>query len=135
MSQDFSKFVEIGILQQRKIEAEIVKPIYEIMKREFGLEKAKTIIEEAVANAALEAGKEYAKREPNGTSVESFAALQYLWEKDDALRIEVLDNTHEKYSYTYGGLFLRSGCLPQECCHCCGVLGQEQISSLPYPYC
>ena len=69
MSQDFSEFVEIGILQQRKIEAEIVKPIYEIMKREFGLEKAKTIIEEAVANAALEAGKEYAKREPNGTSV------------------------------------------------------------------
>ena len=53
MSQDFSEFVEIGILQQRKIEAEIVKPIYEIMKREFGLEKAKTIIEEAVANAAL----------------------------------------------------------------------------------
>ena len=135
MSQDFSEFVEIGILQQRKIEAEIVKPIYEIMKREFGLEKAKTIIEEAVANAALEAGKEHAKREPNGTSVESFVALQYLWEKDDALRIEVLDNTHEKYSYTYGGLFLRSGCLPQECCHCGGVLGQEQISSLPYPYC
>ena len=99
MSQDFSEFVEIAILQQRKIEAEIVKPIYEIMKREFGLEKAKTIIEEAVANAALEAGKEYAKREPNGTSVESFVALQYLWEKDDALHIEVLDNTHEKYSY------------------------------------
>ena len=99
MSQDFPEFVEIGILQQRKIEAEIIKPIYEIMKREFGLEKAKSIIEEAVANAAVEAGKEYAKREQNGTSVESFVALQYLWEKDDALRIEVLDNTHEKYSY------------------------------------
>lgn len=26
-------FVEIGILQQRKIEAEIIKPIYDIMKR------------------------------------------------------------------------------------------------------
>ena len=35
MSQDFPEFVEIGILQQRKIEAEIIKPIYEIMKREF----------------------------------------------------------------------------------------------------
>ena len=39
------------------------------MKREFGLDKAKSIIEEAVANAAIDAGKEYAKREPNGTSV------------------------------------------------------------------
>ena len=36
------------------------------MKREFGLDKAKSIIEEAVANAAIDAGKEYAKREPNG---------------------------------------------------------------------
>ena len=76
MSVDFPEFVEIGILQQRKIEAEIIKPIYEIMKREFGLEKAKAIIEEAVANAAVDAGKEYAKREPEGTSIESFVALQ-----------------------------------------------------------
>ena len=53
MNKDFPEFVEIGILQQRKIEAEIIKPIYEIMKREFGLDKAKSIIEEAVANAAI----------------------------------------------------------------------------------
>ena len=39
MNKDFPEFVEIGILQQRKIEAEIIKPIYEIMKREFGLDK------------------------------------------------------------------------------------------------
>ena len=45
MNKDFPEFVEIGILQQRKIEAEIIKPIYEIMKREFGLDKAKSIIE------------------------------------------------------------------------------------------
>ena len=99
MNKDFHEFVEIGILQQRKIEAEIIKPIYEIMKREFGLDKAKSIIEEAVANAAIDAGKEYAKRELNGTSVESFVALQYLWEKDDALRIEVINNDHYKYDY------------------------------------
>ena len=44
MNKDFPEFVEIGILQQRKIEAEIIKPIYEIMKREFGLDKAKSIL-------------------------------------------------------------------------------------------
>ena len=27
MNKDFPEFVEIGILQQRKIEAEIIKPI------------------------------------------------------------------------------------------------------------
>ena len=93
------QFVEIGILQQRKIEAEIIKPIYEIMKREFGLEKAKAIIEEAVTDAAVSAGKSYAQKEPNGTSVESFVSLQYLWEKDDALEIDVINNDHERYDY------------------------------------
>ncbi|WP_439257256.1 L-2-amino-thiazoline-4-carboxylic acid hydrolase [Lonepinella sp. BR2271] len=93
------EFVEISILQQRKIEAEIIKPIYEIMKRELGLEKAKSIIEEAVSNAAVDAGRQYAEKEPNGTSVESFVALQYLWEKDDALKIEVVNNDHYQYNY------------------------------------
>ena len=47
----------------------------------------------------MDAGKEYAKREPEGTSIESFVALQYLWEKDDALRIEVVNNDHYQYNY------------------------------------
>ena len=94
-----NEFTEIGILQQRKIEAEIIKPIYDIMKREFGIEKAQAIIEEAITDAAVSAGKAFAAKEPNGTSVESFVALQYLWEKDDALEIEVLNDNHERYDY------------------------------------
>lgn len=90
---------EIGILQRRRIEAEMIKPIYEIMKREFGTEKAKAVIEEAVAKAAIAAGKAFAAREPEGTSVESFVALQYLWEKDDALEITIQANDHEHYDY------------------------------------
>lgn len=90
---------ELGILARRRIEAEIIKPIYEIMKREFGIEKAQAVIEEAISNAAIEAGKAFAAREPAGTSIESFVSLQYLWEKDDALQINVLRNDHEHYDY------------------------------------
>ncbi|MBN3859584.1 2-amino-thiazoline-4-carboxylic acid hydrolase [Neisseriaceae bacterium PsAf] len=93
------RFLEIGILQQRKIEAEIIKPIYEIMKREFGVEKAKSIIEEAVNTDAINVGRNYAKKELHNTNIESFVALQYLWEKDDALEVEVLDFNHEHYRY------------------------------------
>lgn len=93
------KFVEIGILQQRKIEAEIIKPIYEILKRELGIDKAKAIIEEAIGLAAIKEGRDYAKKERKKASVESFVALQYLWEKDNALEIEVLQNDHRHYDY------------------------------------
>lgn len=93
------EFPDIGILHRRKIEAEIIKPIYEILVRDYGKEVAKAIIGEAVGQAAVNAGKEFAAKEPNGTSVESFVALQHLWEQDDALIITVVENDHEKYDY------------------------------------
>ncbi|WP_180985246.1 L-2-amino-thiazoline-4-carboxylic acid hydrolase, partial [Burkholderia thailandensis] len=89
----------LGILARRRIEAEIIKPIYEIMKREFGVERAQAVIAEAVRGAALDAGRTFAAKEPGGTSIASFVALQVLWEKDDALDIEVrrADDTHYDY--------------------------------------
>lgn len=90
---------ELGILARRRIEAEIIKPIYEILKRDFGAGRAQAIIGEAVGQAAVAAGREFAAQEPDGTSVESFVALQRLWEKDDALQVEVLVSDHERYHY------------------------------------
>ena len=90
---------EIGILTRRKIEAQIIKPIYDILIRELGKEKAQAIIAEAVANDAVESGKAFAKQESEPTGIESFVALQYLWEKDDALQTEVLRSDHEHYDY------------------------------------
>jgi L-2-amino-thiazoline-4-carboxylic acid hydrolase len=89
----------MGILARRRIEAEIIKPIYEIMKREFGAQRAQDVIGEAIRGAAIHAGQEFASREPNGTSVESFVALQVLWEKDDALDIEVRRSDSAHYDY------------------------------------
>ncbi|WP_323120258.1 L-2-amino-thiazoline-4-carboxylic acid hydrolase [Burkholderia alba] len=89
----------LGILARRRIEAEIIKPIYEIMKREFGAERAQAVIAEAVRGAAVDAGHTFAAQEPDGTSVASFIALQVLWEKDDALDVDVrrADDAHYHY--------------------------------------
>jgi hypothetical protein len=89
----------LGILARRRIEAEIIKPIYEILKRDFGTERAQAVIAEAVRGAAVDAGRQFAAREPNGTSIASFVALQVLWEKDDALEIEVLRSDAGAYDY------------------------------------
>ena len=92
---------DIGILQRRKIEAEIVKPIYNIIQRDFSTETAQNIIQEAIANAAKDAGKAFAQQEINGvTTIDTFAALQPLWTKDDALTLEVTTQTEHEFTYT-----------------------------------
>lgn len=92
-------FVEIGILQQRKIEAEIIKPIYDIMKRELGIEKAQAIIAEAISNAAIETGQAFAKNTEGPVTLESFVDLQYLWLKGNALTIDVKNHSAGEYQY------------------------------------
>lgn len=90
---------ELGILARRKIEAEIIKPIYDILVREIGKARAQAVIGEAIENAAIEAGKAFARQEPNGADIRSFVALQYLWEKDNALEVKVLDADDQQYNY------------------------------------
>ncbi|MCH5765553.1 L-2-amino-thiazoline-4-carboxylic acid hydrolase, partial [Salmonella enterica] len=42
---------------------------------------------------------QFAAQEPNGADLRSFAALQYLWEKDDALRVEVINQDAQHFDY------------------------------------
>ncbi len=90
---------EIGILQRRRIEAEIIKPLYEILKRELGLEPAQRIIAEAINASAIQAGKEMAAKEAGDTSIKTFIAIQHLWTKDDALEYEVVSQGKDHYDY------------------------------------
>ena len=97
MSQPESE--QMGILERRRIEAEIIKPIYEEMKARFGVEAARTVIEQAVKRAAVEAGRAFAAQVPGGPSMASFAAIQPLWTKGDALHIEPLRQDAETLEF------------------------------------
>jgi len=90
---------ELGILARRKIEAEIIKPIYDILVRDLGKDRAQAIIGEAIEQAAIHAGETFAQQEPDGADLRSFVALQYLWEKDNALDVKVIDDDDRHYNY------------------------------------
>ena len=77
---------ELGILARRKIEAEIIKPIYQIPVREIGKVRAQAVIGEAIENAAIAAGKQFAAQEPNGADLRSFAALSTCGKRRCAAR-------------------------------------------------
>src|SRR5262245_61802270 len=91
--------LQMGILQRRRIEAEIIKPIYEEMKAAFGVGAARGVIERAIKKAASEAGKQFAAMAKDGTSLASFSAIQPLWTKEDALRIEPLREDAEHLDF------------------------------------
>lgn len=90
---------ELSILERRRIEAGIVKPIYEALKAELGIETAQRIIRDAIKRTAVEAGKAFAEREPAGTSMRAFARLLPMWTKGDALEIKVLQETDKAFDY------------------------------------
>ena len=106
---------EMGILARRRIEAEIIAPIYDEMRKAIGEEKAREILRKAIRRAAIAAGAEMGKRAAGGPSLESFKAIQHLWTKDDALTIEVIKDapgafdfnvTRCRYAETYRAMGL-----------------------------
>jgi hypothetical protein len=90
---------EIGILQRRRIEAAIIAPIYSGMVREIGEARAQAILDAAISQAAIDAGRSFAERTEGGTDLRTFQDLQALWTKDDALEIEVLRASDEHFDY------------------------------------
>jgi hypothetical protein len=89
----------LGILARRRIEAEILAPVYEELKAEFGVEKARDLIGRAVRKAAISAGRAFAANTPGGVDLETFRDIQPLWTKDGALEVETLRATPEAYDF------------------------------------
>lgn len=91
----------LGILEQRRIEAAFARGIYDEMKAELGEARAKAILSSAVVKLAKSTAAGMAKEGPGGQpSLDHFIALQPLWTKGDALKIETLrqDATHYDFN-------------------------------------
>lgn len=86
----------VSILERRRIEAEIIKPIYEALCLEIGRDKAQQILHDVVKAKAVEFGRELAE---HPRSLKRFAQLLPLWMKDDALEIEVLQESDAEFNY------------------------------------
>ena len=66
---------ELGILARRRIEAAIIAPIYDEMRRALGEEKARDILSRAIRRAAIDAGAEMAARAEGEPDLEGFKAI------------------------------------------------------------
>ncbi|MFZ4409899.1 MAG: L-2-amino-thiazoline-4-carboxylic acid hydrolase [Paracraurococcus sp.] len=100
--QRVGTMADIGILQQRRIEAAFAKGVFEEMAAELGAERAKAILTRAVVKLAKQTAGAMAAAAPEGPGLDHFVAIQELWTRDDALRIEPVarDTTRFEFNVT-----------------------------------
>ena len=87
------------MLERRRIEAQIIKPIYEELVERFGGKVAEEVIDTAVSNAAIAAAKEFAERQGGETDLETFQSIGHLWTAGGALEKDYLKKTDREYHF------------------------------------
>lgn len=80
----------LPMLERRRIEANILKHVYETLKASHGKDVAQKTIGDAVKTASIQQGEEMAARVDGKTSMQTFADIMPLWTLDDALEIKMI---------------------------------------------
>ncbi len=90
---------DLPIIQLRRIEASIIRPIYDELVRELGRDKAREILGRAIIQNAKEQGASLAARDKGKNDMAGFAALLPNWQKEDALQIDVLKQDENEFHF------------------------------------
>jgi hypothetical protein len=89
----------MAMLEKRRIEAAMLKHVYDTLKASQGVEVAKKTIAEAVRKSAVEQAAELAKAVGGNTSLQTFVDRQEPWLRGGALEREVIEQNDERYRF------------------------------------
>lgn len=89
---------EVGVLTRREIEARILAPVVDALGQAFGRDKVVAIVRDVIVGIARDQGRAMAEARGDA-SLTSFAATLEPWTRDDALRLEVREQSDERLSF------------------------------------
>ncbi len=89
----------ISMLELRRIEANILKDVYDILLERHGKIEAEKILTKVITSSAVNQGAAMAKDHDGKPDLEDFADLIPLWENDDALEVEILHRSSHKLDF------------------------------------
>ncbi len=90
---------DMPILERRRIEAQILKHVHDVIAARSGTEEADAVIGTAVSRSAIDQGRDFAAALGHTPSLQDFADIMPLWEKEDALRVEMVEASSEKLEF------------------------------------
>jgi hypothetical protein len=89
----------LSMIEKRRIEAEMLSHVYDVLKDNVGVEIAQQTIGEAVRRSSIEQARRFAAESGTGTSLDTFVETTKLWETDDALEIAVKERSEQVYAF------------------------------------
>ncbi len=89
----------IPMIERRRIEAAILKHVYDTLKTSHGVEVAKKTIADAVRSSSIEQAKEFAAKVDGKTSMQTFIDRQAFWKIGGAMEMEVKEQSETNYVF------------------------------------
>ena len=89
----------IPMFEQRRIEAMILKHVYDTLKVSHGVDVAQKTIADAVRSSSIEQAEEFAAKVGGKTSIQTFVDRQSLWKLGGAMEMEVKEQTETSYVF------------------------------------
>ena len=89
----------MAMLEKRRIEAAMLKHVYDTLKASHGIEVAQRTVAEAVRESAMEQAAEMAARVGGKTSLQTFIDRQELWTRGGALERDVIEQSEARYRF------------------------------------
>lgn len=90
----------IPVLEKRRLQAQVIKPIWEELVARLGTATARDILDKAIRKAAVEEGRALAAASPGGdTSMPAFIRLYDNWKTGGALETETLTADNERFDF------------------------------------
>jgi L-2-amino-thiazoline-4-carboxylic acid hydrolase-like protein len=89
----------LAMLERRRIEAAILKHVYDTLKASHGAETAKKTIAAAVRESAMEQARQLAAAVGGNTSLKTFIDRQEPWLRGGSLEIDVKEQSDTRYRF------------------------------------
>lgn len=88
----------VGVLTRREIEARILEPLLTAFAAEFGRDRVLTLARDVIIDIARSQGHALADQ-IGGCSLRQFAGALDDWQKGDAYRMDVIEQSDERFSF------------------------------------
>ena len=88
----------LGVLTRREVEARILSPVIEALGESFGRDQVLSVVQRTIVKIAREQGADLGKQMRNN-SLQDFVETLQFWTRDDALNIEVIEESEDVLSF------------------------------------
>ncbi|NCZ28671.1 MAG: 2-amino-thiazoline-4-carboxylic acid hydrolase [Betaproteobacteria bacterium] len=90
----------IPVLEKRRLQAQVIEPIWEVLVARLGETTARDILDKAIRKAAVEEGRMMAAASPGGdTSMPAFIRLYDNWKTGGALETQTLTADADRFDF------------------------------------